>query len=69
MAGYLLLLSVADTNRSLLPQLEVGALLFAVAGLGFRIATAPQLSSTFVPSTPSSPVLLPIMWSLAIVLY
>jgi hypothetical protein len=66
---YLLLHSVADPNRSLRPQLESGTLLFVVAGLGFRIATAPRLSSTVVPSTSSWPVLLPIMWSLAIVLY
>jgi len=66
---YLLLHSAFDSGRSVRPQLESGALLFAVAGLGFRAATAPRLSSEVPPPTSQWPALLPIMWGLAIVLY
>lgn len=69
--SYLLVHSVADTSRSLRPQLESGTLLFVVAGLGFRILAAPRVSSAVAPVTSHRSwfALLPIMWGLAIVLY
>ena len=66
---YLLLRSAFDTSHSLRPQLESGALLFAIAGLCFRAATAPRVSPEVLPPDSQWPALLPIMCGLAILLY
>jgi len=67
--SYLFIGYAADPTRSTRPQVETSTLLFVLAGLGLRAATASQVSPERTTQIPLRLVLLPIMCATALALY